>query len=121
MGKVACGVFMEDGVSVYCSKASKEWRKLKLINKLDWPTNSLDFIPLENVWKLLKDAVQHGRTCLRNLEELTMTLEREWRSISSIRLHNLCHYMLGRLQSVVEAKRGHTYWQICNKSILIDL
>jgi hypothetical protein len=39
-----------------------------------------------------------------------MILEREWRSISSVRLCNLCHSMLARLQSVVEAKRGHTCW-----------
>jgi hypothetical protein len=106
MGKVSCGIFMEDGVPVYCSKASKEWRKLCLIEKLDWLTNSLDLnllenvwkllknAILENVWKLLKDAIQHGQTCPRNLEELMMALEREWRSISSVRLCNLCHSML---------------------------
>jgi hypothetical protein len=77
MGKVSCGTLMEDGAPVHCSKASKELRKLCLIEKLDWPTNSLDLNPLENVWKLLKNVVQHGQTCLRNLEELTMTLERE--------------------------------------------
>ena len=66
---------MENDALVHYSKASKEWRKLC---KLDWPANSLDLNPLENVWKLLKDAVQHGQTCPRKLEELTMTLEREW-------------------------------------------
>jgi hypothetical protein len=44
---------------------------------LEWPTNSLDLNPLENIWKLLKDVVQHGQTCPRSLEELMMTLERE--------------------------------------------
>jgi hypothetical protein len=121
MSKVSCGILMEDGAPMYCSKSSKEWRKLCLMEKRDWLANSLDLNPLENVWKLLKDAVQHGQTCSRNLEELTMTLEREWRSISSVRLRNLCHSMLTRLQSMIEAKRGHTCWQICNKSILIDL
>jgi hypothetical protein len=121
MGKVSCGILMEDGVLVYCSKAFKEWRKLCLIEKLDWPVNSPDHNPLKNVWKLLKNVVQHGQTCPRNLEELTMTLEREWRSISSVMLCNLCHSMLARLQSMIEAKREHTCWQICNKSILIDL
>jgi hypothetical protein len=81
MGKVSCGILMEDGAPVYCSKASKEWRKLCLIEKLDWPANSLNLNPL-------KDAVQYGQTCPRNLEELTMTLEREWRSISSVKLCN---------------------------------
>jgi hypothetical protein len=110
MGKVSCEVLMEDGALVYCSKASKEWRKLCLIEKLDWLANSLNLNPLENVWKLLKDAVQYGQTCPRNLEELTMTLEREWRSIGTVKLCNLCHSMLIRLQSVIEAKRGHTCW-----------
>jgi hypothetical protein len=60
---------MEDGAPVYCSKASKEWRKLCLIEKLDWLANSLDLNPLENVWKLLKDAVQHVQTCPKNLDD----------------------------------------------------
>jgi hypothetical protein len=68
---------MEDGALVYRSKASKEWRKLCLIEKLDWPANSLNLNLLENDWKLLKDAVQYGQACPRILEELTMTLERE--------------------------------------------
>jgi hypothetical protein len=110
MGKVSCGILMEDGALMYCSKASQEWRKLCLTEKLDWPAYSLDLNPLENVWKLLKDAVQHGQTCPRNLEELTMTLEREWRSNSSVKLCNLCHFMLARLHLVIEAKRGHTCW-----------
>jgi hypothetical protein len=94
MGKVSCGICMEDGAPVYCSKASKEWSKLCLIEKLDWLANSLNLKLLANVWKLLKDAIQHGQTCPRNLDELIMTLEREWRSISTIRLCNLCHSML---------------------------
>jgi hypothetical protein len=64
MGKVSCGILMEDAALVYCSKASKEWRKLCLIEKLDWPINSLNLNPLENVWKLLKDAVQYGQHAL---------------------------------------------------------
>jgi hypothetical protein len=35
--KVSCGILMEDGAPMYCRKASKEWKKLCLIEKLDWP------------------------------------------------------------------------------------
>jgi hypothetical protein len=101
---------MEDGAPVYCSKAFKEWRRLCLVEKLDWPANSLDLNPLEKFWKLLKNAVQNGQSCPKNLEEFTMTSEREWRSITSVRLCNLCHSMLAMLQSVIEAKRVHTCW-----------
>jgi hypothetical protein len=94
MGKVSCGILMEDGAPVHRSKAPEEWRKLRLIEKLDWLANSHDLNPLENVWKLLKDAIQHDQTCPRNLGELKLTLQREWRSISSVKLRNLCHSML---------------------------
>ena len=78
MGKVLSDILMEDGALVHCSRAPEEWRKLCLIEKLDWLANSLDLNLLENIWKLLKNAVQHGQTCPRNLEELAMTLQREW-------------------------------------------
>jgi hypothetical protein len=109
MDKVSCGILMEDGAPVHCSRAPEEWKKSRLIEKLDWPANSPDLNLLENVWKLLKDVVQHGQTCPRNLEELKMTLQREWRSISSIKLRNLCHSMPARLQLVIEAKGGHRW------------
>jgi hypothetical protein len=92
---------MEDGAPVHHSRAPEEWRKLHLIEKFDWLANSPYLNPIENVWKLLKDVVQHGQTCPKNLEELKMTLQREWR---------LFYSMPASLQSVIEAKRGHTRW-----------
>jgi hypothetical protein len=106
---------------MYCSKASKEGRKLCLIKKLDWPINSLDLNPLENVWKLLTDAVQHGRTCPRNLEELMMTLEREWRSISSVRLCNLYHLCLLGYNQWLRLKEGILVGKFAINPFLIDL
>lgn len=103
------------------SKLHEEWKKLCLIEKLEWLANSLDLNPLKNVWKLLKDAVQHGQPCPKTLKEFKVTLEREQTLVSRIKLCNSCHFVPTRLQSVIHAKRGHIYWQICNKSILINL
>ena len=101
---------MEDGALMHYNRALEKWRKLCLIEKLAWLANGFDLNPLENVWKLLKDVIQHGQICPKNLEELKMTLQREWRSISSVKLCNLCHSMPARSQSVIEAKGGHTRW-----------
>jgi hypothetical protein len=35
MGKISCGILMEDGAPVHCSRAPEEWKKLRLIEKLD--------------------------------------------------------------------------------------
>ena len=108
MGKVSCGILMEDGALVHHNKSSKECRKLRLLEKLDWPVNSSDFNSLENVWKLLKDVVQYCQKCSKNLEEIKMTSQRKWRSINSIKLCNLCHSMHAKLQTMIEANGRHT-------------
>jgi hypothetical protein len=42
-------ILMEDGASIHCSKISTTWRELRMIDKLEWPTNSLDLNPIENM------------------------------------------------------------------------
>jgi transposase len=110
MGQVSRAILMEDGARVHRSKAHEEWRKSHLVEKLEWPTNSLDLNPLENVWKLLKNAVQHGQSIPKSLDELKATIQREWTLGSSSQLLTLCHSMLARLQYVIEARGGHTHW-----------
>lgn len=110
MGQVSRAILMEDGAPVHRSKAPEEWRKSHLIEKLEWPANSPDLNSLENVWKLLKNAVQHGQSIPKSLDELKATIQREWTLVSSSQLLTLCHSMPARLQSVIEARGGHTHW-----------
>jgi hypothetical protein len=67
-------ILMEDGAPIHCSKLSTTWRELRMINKLEWPANSHDLNPIENMWKILKYVVQnpirYGRDNPRSLEEL---------------------------------------------------
>jgi len=64
MGRVSSGIIMKDGALMQKRKVPKEWRKLPCIEKFDWVANSCDLNPLENIWKLLKDAAQPGQICL---------------------------------------------------------
>ena len=59
---------------------------------------------------MLKDVVQHGKECPRNLEVLKVVLEREWNLVSGTKLLQLCHPKPSRLQAVIDANRGHTRW-----------
>ena len=49
MGKISHALVMEDGALVHQSKTLEEWRKLQLIQKLEWPIDNLDINPLENI------------------------------------------------------------------------
>jgi transposase len=108
MGRVPQGLLMEDGAPIHCSKLCGEWRQSHLLEKLDWPANSPDLNPIENLWKILKDAVQHSPNRPRNLDDMKTIIEREWRLISDTKLLQLCHSMPSRLQAVIKANGGHT-------------
>jgi hypothetical protein len=105
-------ILMEDGAPIHRSKLSTTWRELRMINKLEWPTNSPDLNPIENMWKILKDVVQnpiqYGRDNPRSLEEFQGVIESEWKIFSGDNLLYLCQSMPRRLQAVIDAKGGHT-------------
>jgi hypothetical protein len=65
---------------------------------------------IENLWKILKDAVQHGSICSKNTTNLRVVIAREWKIISGQNLLLLCHSMPTRLQAVIEASGKHTRW-----------
>jgi transposase len=49
--------FMQDKAPPHTAKATKEFMKQAQLNILDWPGNSPDMNPIENVWAVLKKEV----------------------------------------------------------------
>jgi hypothetical protein len=71
---------------------------------LQWPANSPDLNPIENVWFVMKDWIErHYDIQALSLDELREAIGLAWESIDSGFLLNLAHGMPDRLQKCIDA------------------
>lgn len=102
-------ILMEDGAPVHRSLLPLQWREAHGVKKLNWPANSPDLNPIENVWKIVKDLLRHhGRP--RNKEEMVQTIQSVWDTIPLEQLHTFIGSMPDRMQAVILAQGGSTRW-----------
>uniref|UniRef100_A0A670JVK6 Ig-like domain-containing protein n=1 Tax=Podarcis muralis TaxID=64176 RepID=A0A670JVK6_PODMU len=85
------------------------WRRQELQGKitvLDWPANSPDLNPIENLWGIAKRKMRAIR--LSNAEELKAAIEAFWSSITPQQCHRLRASMPRRIEAVIDAKGAQT-------------
>jgi len=102
-------ILMEDGAPVHRAKAPQLWRQAYGIPKLQWPPNSPDLNPIENLWKMVKDLLRYYKKP-RNKEEMMQTIQAVWDDVSLEQLQKLIATMPNRIQAVISTRGGSTRW-----------
>lgn len=69
-------IFMHDGAPCHKAKSITKFLKQENIKVLDWPGNSPDMNPIENVWELLKREI--SKSTITTKRELIEKLIYEW-------------------------------------------
>ena len=92
----------QDLAPAYTARSAKTWFDARAITVLDWPANSLDLNPIENLWGILKRKMRGTRP--NNKEELTASIKEIWASITSRQCHRLTASMPCRMEAVIKAK-----------------
>jgi transposase/predicted transcriptional regulator len=98
-------IFQQDNASSHTSKKTKSFTDQQNIKILDWPPNSPDLNPIENIWFILKNAIE--KRFPKNLEELKRFAVEEWGKIPQSQIRDTIKSMKTRISQVVE-RNGET-------------
>ena len=102
-------IFQQDNAPIHTARVTREWLEVeKKIKTMDWPANSPDLNPIENIWKLLKDKVQKRKVFPRTVAELKTALKEEWEAFDVSIIENIVASMPRRIEAVLKAKGGPT-------------
>ncbi|CAJ0947644.1 unnamed protein product [Ranitomeya imitator] len=109
-------VFQHDNDPKHTARAIKEWLRKKHFKVLEWPSQSPDLNPIENLWRELKVRVAKRKANNNTaLEEICME---EWVNIPTTVCGNLVKTYRKRLTSVIANKGYITKWQTPIVSLL---
>jgi transposase len=101
--------FQQDGCTSHSAKSTiefirKQFPKARLIN--NWPANSPDLSPIENMWADLQNIVAARNPT--TVEELTRFVKEEWENYPMEKVKNLINSISNRLKETIQLKGGFT-------------
>jgi len=102
-----CTIFMQDNAPCHTSRVAKAWFEDKGIEVLDWPGNSPDLNPIENLWHIAKMKLQKMDTSSN--PKLQSAIKSMWlKDMDRDYCKRLVHSMPRRIRAVLKAKGNMT-------------
>ncbi len=99
-------IFQQDLAPAHTAKGTKSWFNDHGVTVLDWPANSPDLNPIENLWGIVKRKMRDTRP--NNADDLKATVKETWASIPPQQCHKLITSKPRRIEAVIKAKGAPT-------------
>jgi len=102
-----CNKFMQDGAPCHTAKASMAWFRENKISVLDWPGNSPDINPIENLWQVMKRKVEEKHPS--SIDSLKSAIKEVWiKDITNEYCQELTDSIPRRLAAIIKNRGGTT-------------
>ena len=82
------------------SKRTKDFLADRHVDVIDWPANSPDLSPIENLWSWLKDEVERKRPM--NKAKLEARILDVWEGLTAIDIENYFTYYDSRISHCID-------------------
>ncbi len=102
-------IFQQDLAPAHTTKSIKSWLNDHGVGVLDWPANSPDLNPIDNLY--CQEENEKQETKRDHADELKATVKETWASTPPQQCHKLITSMSRRIEAVIKAKGAPTmYW-----------
>ncbi|KAJ7319862.1 hypothetical protein JRQ81_019373 [Phrynocephalus forsythii] len=99
-------IFHQELEPAHTAKSTKTWFNDHRITVSEWPANSPDLNPIENLWDTAERKMRDMRP--KNAAELKTTIEASWSSITPQQCQRLIASMSCCIETVIDAKGAQT-------------
>lgn len=103
-------VFVDDNARPHRTRQINAFFEENNITHMDWPANSPDLNPIENVWDYLKRLIRSRGVDPNNHHQLRTAVLEEWPNIPQHYIRDLISSMPRRCQEVIRARGGPTHY-----------
>jgi hypothetical protein len=103
-------IFQQDNAPIHKSRHTMAFLSERNVAVIDWPPNSPDLNPQEEVWSMMAKHVYADGKTFTSIGNLKIAIQLAWEAISIEYLNSLLDSMPNRLFEVIGSHGGHTHY-----------